>query len=277
MSSRFLELRLACAFALLACCSQVESRDVVVCADPDDMPFSHQDGSGFENRIAELVAQDLRARLVYRWQPLRRGVVRKTLGARLCDVLMGVPVGMKAVATSIPYYRSSYVFVTPAKEHLAIASFSDPRLNGRRIGLQILEEDMSPPSLPLIRSGHAAQLVGFPSFGSEAGEIVQAVANGRVGVAVVWGPLAGYYAQRLHLPVKLTAVEPAVDPSGIPFTFDLAVGVHRGDSDLLRSVNASVTRLRPQIQRILAEYAVPLSDATAAPSVRPTTGREGGL
>ena len=92
MSSRFLEgVRLTCMLALLACCSRVESRDLVVCADPDNLPFSHQDGSGFENRIAELVAQDLRARLVYRWLPLRRGVVRKTLGARLCDVLMGVP------------------------------------------------------------------------------------------------------------------------------------------------------------------------------------------
>ena len=264
--------------ALFACAATCRSATLRICADPNDLPFSNSARQGLDNRIGALLAHDMGRTPVFVWARSRRGFLRETFNKGACDVLMGVPVGMKAVATSIPYYRSSYVFVTPAREHLAIASFSDPRLNGRRIGLQILEEDMSPPSLPLIRSGHAAQLVGFPSFGSEAGEIVQAVAKERVGVAVVWGPLAGYYAQRLHLPVTLTAVEPAVDSSGIPFSFDLAVGVHRGDKDLLGVVNASLARLRPQIQSILSAYHVPLADSTAVPNVRRSAGRsEGGL
>ena len=115
MSSRFLEsLRLTCVLALLASGSRPNPRDLVVCADPDNLPFSRQDGSGFENRIAELVAQDLRARLVYHWLPLRRGVVRKTLDARLCDVLMGVPADPLGGATTKPYYRSSYALITRA-------------------------------------------------------------------------------------------------------------------------------------------------------------------
>ncbi len=88
------------------------------------------------------------------------------------------------------YYTSSYVFVSPSRKHLQIASFTDDHLNGQRIGLQILEEDLSPPSLPLIHSGHAGQIVGFESFGKREGEVVRAVADGRVGVAVVWGPIA---------------------------------------------------------------------------------------
>ena len=107
----------------------------------------------------------------------------------------GVPLCVSVLATT-PYYRSTYVFVTRAQDRLRLASFSDPNLNHRRIGLQIMEEDLSPPSLPLIRSGHAAQLVGFESFGTHASDILRAVQDRRIDVAVVWGPLAGFYAGR---------------------------------------------------------------------------------
>jgi mxaJ protein len=189
-----------------------------VCADPDNLPFSNRARQGFDNEIAALIAKDLNRQLVFVWARARRGFLREQFNKGACDVLMGVPVGMQRVATTHPYYRSTYVFVTSSREHLQIASFDDPRLNGRRIGLQILEEDMSPPSLPLIRNGHAAQLVGFQSFGS-TGDIVKAVATERVGASVVWGPIAGYFAAKQHLPVTLTPVSPSTDASGIPFAF----------------------------------------------------------
>src|SRR3954468_7316349 len=78
-----------------------------VCADPDNLPYSHQDGSGFENRIARLVAHELKLPLSYEWLPDRRGFVRKTLGARLCDVIIGVPVEFERTVATQPYYRSS--------------------------------------------------------------------------------------------------------------------------------------------------------------------------
>jgi mxaJ protein len=183
--------------------------------------------------------------------------MREQFNKGACDLLMGIPSGMKTVATSRPYYRSTYVFATPIREHLPIASFDDPRLSGRRIGLQILEEDLSPPSIPLIRTGHAAQLVGYPSFGARGGNIMRGVSTGRVGAAVVWGPIAGYFTAVMHLPLQLTAVSPAVDPSGIPFTFAVAAGVHKNDAVLRDSVDSSLTRLQPQIDRILTEYHVP--------------------
>src|SRR6195952_4963215 len=136
-----------------------------ICADPDNLPFSSRILTGFDNRIAILLAHDLGRKPVFIWTRSRRGFMREQVNKNACDVLMGVPIGMKAVATTHPYYRSSYVFVTREKEHLQLTSFDDPHLNGQRIGLQIMEEDLSPPSLPLIRSGHAGQLVGFESFG----------------------------------------------------------------------------------------------------------------
>ena len=259
MSSRFLELRLACAFALLACCSQVESRDLVVCADPDDMPFSHQDGSGFENRIAELVAQDLRARLVYRWQPLRRGVVRKTLRARLCDVLMGVPADPAGTATSIPYYRSTYVFVTRTDWGAPVSSFDDMRIRASRIGVPLIGTDNAavPPASALARRGIVENVEGFPVYGAlpVAQRIIDALANGQVDIAVAWGPAAAYYARRASVRID---VAPAPDETLSRESFAIAIAVRDDASDLRDAINTALRRERSRIDAVLTEYDVPL-------------------
>jgi mxaJ protein len=233
------------------------ARPLRICADPDNLPFSDHAGRGLDNRIAALVARDLGREPVFIPARSRRGFLRERFNKGACDLLTGVPLGMHGVATTRPYYRSTYVFVTPASERVQIASFQDPHLNGRRIGLQILEEDYSPPSLPLIRDGHAAQLVGFEAFGSGGSEIIRAVADGRVGVAVVWGPVAGYFAARQHAPVTLTPVARAVDSSGVPLAYSIAFAVHSNDTALRDALNASVARLEPQIQKVLARYHVP--------------------
>jgi mxaJ protein len=215
-----------------------------------------RDGSGFDNRIATVIAQQLGRTPVFVWARERRGFIREQFNKNACDVLMGVPVGMRSVMTTAPYYRSTYVFVTRKQDGLQLASFNDPNLDHRRIGLQIMEEDLSPPSLPLIRSGHAAQLVGFESFGSHAADIVRAVSDGRVDVAVVWGPLAGYYAARLG-GINLKAVAPKVE-AGIPFTFALAAGVHKGDNKLLEEIDGAICAKQKAITAILTRYHVPL-------------------
>jgi mxaJ protein len=247
--------KLLCGLLLLAGGSLLAA-PLRICADPDNLPFSNRHQEGFENRIAMLLATDIGRAPVFVWARSRRGFLREQFNKNACDVLMGVPEGMRGVSTTVPYYRSSYVFVTPSRERLRIASFSDPNLNGRRIGLQILEEDYAPPSLPLIRTGHAAQLVGFNAFGNGGADLVRAVADERVGVAVVWGPVAGYYTASQNLPLTLTPVSPTVD-SGVPLVYSLAAGVHRGDSALQGELNAAIIRLQPRIERILASYHVP--------------------
>jgi mxaJ protein len=228
-----------------------------ICADPDNLPFSNRAGNGFENRIAVLLAEDLHRNPIFVSARGGRGFLRERFNKNACDLLMGVPAGMRAVASSRPYYRSTYVFVTPRRKHIQIASFNDSHLDGRRIGLQILEEDLSPPSVPLIRDGHAGQIVGFESFGAQSGDIVRAVSTGRIGTAVVWGPVAGYFTASMHLPLVLTPVSPTVDPTGIPFTFALTVGVHKNDIPLREAIDSAIQHLQPQIDKILAEYHVP--------------------
>jgi mxaJ protein len=242
---------------LLSGLSALSQTPLRVCADPDNLPFSSASRAGFDNRIAELLGRDLNRPVAFVWARSRRGFLRERFNAGACDILMGAPQGMKHVLLTIPYYRSSYVFVTRQSDHLQLTRFDDPAIGKRRIGLQILEEDLSPPSLPLIRSGHTAQFVGFNSFGAAAEDIVRAVADRRVGFSVVWGPLAGYYAARQNVPLMLTKVQPSVDSTGIPFSFALAVAVHSSDRILAEKLNAAIRNNRHRIDAILRAYHVP--------------------
>lgn len=229
-----------------------------VCADPDDLPFSNASKAGFDNRIAQLLGNDLHRNVVFVWSRARRGFLRERFNQGACDMLMGVPAGMKSVRTTVPYYRSSYVFVTRRNDHLHFTRFDDPGIGRQRIGLQVLEEDFSPPSLPLIRAGHGAQLVGFDSFGSRGEQIVRAVADRTVGFSVVWGPLAGYYAARQRVPLTISAVKPSIDSSGIPFSFAISIAVHSDDTVLAESLNEAIKRHHDKIEAILLAYHVPL-------------------
>jgi mxaJ protein len=260
MSSRFLSSLILSLTCLVAAVSKAES-PLRICADPDNLPFSNRASLGFDQQVAALVAQDLHRTPIFVWARSRRGFLREQFNKGVCDVLLGVPSTLRSVSTTIPYYTSSYVFVSPAKRHLQLTSFRDPALNGQRIGLQILEEDLSPPSLPLIRAGHAGQLIGFDSFGKEEGEVVRAVADGRVGVAVVWGPVAGYFAHQSKTPLAISPIASGYQFAGIPFTYAISLGVRKQDVALLSQLNASIARMRPQIERTLGAYHVPMTKA----------------
>jgi mxaJ protein len=259
MSSRSLSL-LTALFLSLICLPLIAASPLRVCADPDNLPFSNRTGTGFDDRIVTLVAHDLHREIIFVWARPRRGFLREQFNKNACDVLLGVPEGLRGVAVTEPYYTSSYAFVTPARKRLQIASFTDEHLDGQRIGLQILEEDLSPPSLPLIRSGHAGQIVGFESFGEREGDVVKAVADGRVGIAVVWGPVAGYFAHRSPVPLTVTPVSRSYTFSGVPFTYSMGFGVHKQDQALLQQLNDSIRRLQPRINQVLTAFAVPTVD-----------------
>jgi mxaJ protein len=235
-----------------------------VCADPNNLPFSNRDGQGFENKLAERLARALGADLQYTWWAQRRGFVRSTLGAGSCDVIMGVPAGMDLVAHTTPYYRSTYVFATPAG-HPPIASFDDPALRRLRVGIALVGDDGAnpPPEQALARRGVIDNVVGYAVYGDYARpdpplELLQAVARGEVDVAVVWGPLAGYVARRRHLPLTVTPVTPDHD-GRVPFVFDITLGVRRGAADepLRARLERAMRSERAHIERILDEYGVP--------------------
>jgi mxaJ protein len=254
------------ALALLLSPAMAGARELRVCADPNNLPFSNAAGQGFENRIAEIIAADLGAKLTYTWWAQRRGFVRNTLKAGLCDLVPGTPANFEMLRTTTPYYRSSYVFVTRA-DGPDVTSFNDPRLRDMRIGVQLIGDDgaNSPPVQALGRRGIVGHLVGYPVYGDYSApnppaRIVEAVASGEIDLAVVWGPLAGYFAQKQKVPLRITPVSPRIDGPQLPMIYDISMGVRREDDSLRGDVNNALARHKAEIDALLAQYGVPRLD-----------------
>lgn len=235
-----------------------------VCADPNNMPFSNERGDGFENKLASLVAKDLGLSLHYTWWPQRRGFVRNTLKIENCDVVMGIAAASGLVITTRPYYRSTYMFVTRRDRKLQIKSFDDPVLRHLKIGIHLMGGDDAnpPPADALARRGLAANVVGFPIYGSyddpdPPARLLDAVESGAIDVAVAWGPLAGYYAQHAHVPLVLVPVQPRIELPYLPEEFDIAMGVRHGDSTWRDQLQGAIDRHRADIRHLLATYGVP--------------------
>jgi len=229
-----------------------------VCADPNNLPYSDRQGRGFENRIAELIARDLHQRVAYTWWPGRDNFVRKTLDARLCDVVIGIDAGDDDVVTSTPYYRSTYVFVQRRGTD-PIRSFDDPRLRRMRVGVHVIGDDALPPGVALVHRHLAHNIRGYTIYGNHAQpRLIEAVARGAVDVAVAWGPLAGYFASRASVPLTVTPVADSTAAPGLPFTYAIALGVRYGDRARLSQLETVLRRRAPQVRAILRAYGVPL-------------------
>lgn len=251
------------------------ARELRVCADPNNLPFSNDRGEGFENELAELVARDLGATVRYTWFAQRRGFIRNTLRARECDLVMGVPTSYELVLATRPYYRSTYVFVSAEDRHLPVRSFDDDVLKRLRIGVHVIGDDYAnpPPAHALASRGVVENVVGYSIFGDYArpnppARLVEAVADGSVDVAVVWGPFAGYFAPRQARRLTITPVSPEIDLPFLPFVFDIAMGVRREDEALRDELDEVIDRREDEIRALLARYGVPdvtLRDQASAP------------
>lgn len=251
------------AFLIAAHSRAREPVPLTACADPNDLPFSNEARQGFENKIAALIAADLHHPLRYVWWSQRRGFARKTLGAGRCDLWLGVAQGMEHVASTQPYYRSTYLFVTRAADPLANLTLDDPRLRERLIGVQLLGSDASntPPAHALAERGLTANVRGFMIYGDAASShpsaaILDALVQRQIDVALVWGPQAGYYARHSAVALRLEPVVPDDDPSA-PMTYAISMAVRSENAPLRRLIEASLESQAPRIHALLEEYGVP--------------------
>ena len=239
-------------------------RELVVCADPNNLPFSSRDGSGFENKLAELVARSLGARLRYVWWAQRRGFVRNTLTEAKCELWPGVASGLERVLTTRPYYRSTYVFVTRANSKLDGLTLDDPRMKTVSVGVQMIGNDAmnTPPAHALAERGVVRNVRGYSVYGDYArpnppARIIEAVARGEIDVGLVWGPLAGYFASRSPARLRVQPVTPALDQGVLPMTYSISMGVSRAEPQLRAQVNEILRAQGAAIEKILDAYHVP--------------------
>lgn len=247
-----------------------------VCQDPNNLPFSNTQGEGIENRIAELFAKALGLPVTYYSFPQRMNFIRNTLRYKLpgedypCDIVMGVPVGFDQVSVTKPYYRSTYALVVPqgrgldavrtAQDFLALGA---ARLGRLRIGLY----DRTPASEWLAKHGLVESGVPYHMLNADPqqypGEIIEKdLAAGKIDVAIVWGPIAGFFARRVKSP-PMTVVPLRSEP-GVNFEYEMAMGVRYGEREWKQQVEQLIESQRPGIVAILKEFGVPLVDGPPA-------------
>ena len=242
-----------------------------VCSDANDLPFSNERQQGFENALAKMVAADLHRDIEFVWLSEEAPYAQKKLGPEACDVTMATAGPTKLRVPTIPYYRSTYVFVSRRDRHIQIATLDDKRLTSYRIGAQIIGDDdeASPPAEQLAKLGLANNIVAYSVFGYPLGrntseEMVSAVARGDLDVAVVWGPAAGYFARTSPVPLEIRRIVPVA--AGLPMAFDISIGVRRGDEALRQQLNELIVRRQKEIQAIIESYGVPLLKGQIAPA-----------
>ena len=238
--------------------SSLAARELRVCADPDNLPYSNRARQGFENRIAKLVAHDLGADVVYYWLPQWRGYARKTLQQQRCDVIPGIAQADDTVLATDAYYRGTYAFVYSPARLPGLSSLDDERLRSLRIGVQVVGIDAipTPAARALARRGIVANVVGYPVMGEtpSAARIVDAVAGGALDVGIVWSPQPGYFIARRHLPLDVVPIRRDGDDPA--FDFAIAMGVRRDNVALRDALNQSLAHLAPEIDAVLLDYAV---------------------
>ncbi len=246
--------------------AQAQDWEMRVCAEPDNLPYSNEQEEGFENRIAEIIAQELRAKLTYVWLPQyqSRATVSNVLNREgECDMIMGVTDGHPGFLTSVAYYRTSYVFVYREDSPFEIRSLDDPLLRKLQIGVHVHVggSGIGPDIHALASRGLIGNQVGFtPDYSkpSPLSPIVEAVTKGEVDVAIVWGPVAGYFAKQQPIRLELVPVTPEIDLPFVPMVFPISVGVRLGDEALRDELNVALARRWDEIQAVLGAYGVPL-------------------
>ncbi len=245
-----------------------------VCQDPNNLPFSNTKGEGIENKLAELLAKKLSWKLEYFSFPQRMGFIRNTIKFKLpgtnyrCDIIMGVPSGFDQVATTKPYYRSTYALVFAkgkgldgVKSKQDFLQLDQKQLKQLKIGLY----DRSPAAQWLTRRGLLGQAVPYRIMNADPnqypGEIIEKdLAAGKIDVAIVWGPLGGYFAKKVQQPEL--AIVPLTSEPGVNFQYEMAIGVRFGENEWKVQIDKFLDESKVEINAILREFNVPLLDET---------------
>lgn len=231
-----------------------------VCSDPGNMPLSSNQGDGFQNKIMDVLARSMGTHVINFWRPyLERGITRQTFDTNDCDILVDMPSTYGGVLTTFPVYRTTYVLAWRSDRGLNITGLDDPKLRDLKIGAY----QTSAIREVLKRRGHSSNVVLHTV--SHNGDLlpeqqptyqVQQVMDGKLDVAAVWGPFAGWFKTIKSQPITILPVNLMDDD--VPLEFDLSLGVKPTNVVLKFALEWALEANRVEIEKILRDYGVPL-------------------
>ncbi len=236
----------------------VNRKELRVCADPSDLPFSNQKGEGFENKIADIIADELKIPVAYTWYPKSLGFIRMTLAAKRCDLVIGWGQGDDIVLNTNAIYRSTSVLLYKKGTGLdGLETFADPRLKGKRIGV----EQGTPGGNVVAANGLMSNVRGYRMnvdrrYFNPAEEMINDIRKGDVDAGVLWGPIGSYWATRGGEP--LVVVPLLKEKVGGKISFRITMGVRNGDDAWKRQLNEIIRKRQGDIDKVLLDYGVPL-------------------
>jgi quinoprotein dehydrogenase-associated probable ABC transporter substrate-binding protein len=243
----------------------VDPKVLRVCADPRNLPFSNEKGEGFENKLSEFFAEKLQKKLDYMYFPQAAGFVRMTLAAHRCDVIMGSPQGDDLVQGTNPYYRTAYALVAKQGGGLDdVASLGDDRLKGKHIGVVA----GTPPATNMTAYGLMANARSYPlmvdtRIDSSAEAMINDLTAGKIDAAILWGPMAGFYARKASPQLHVTPL--VKETTGPRLAYRIGMGVRQADQNWKRLLNRLIQENQTAINKILLDFGVPLLDENDRP------------
>lgn len=254
----------------------VDETKLRVCSDPDNLPYSNEAGEGFENKIAELLASKLEREVTYTWYPSTIGFVRNTLAARVCDVVIGTTLVNELMQNTNPYYRSTYALIQRADAAHQVETLDDPALKDMRIG----GVANTPPITLLAQRGLIGnlapyQLVADTRYDHPAQDMIDDVQSGEIDVAVVWGPIGGYFAKQAEGAMVVTPIK-ADEDQPMRLDFRISMGLRRGEPVWKEQLNDLLREQKDEIEAILIDYGVPLLDNQGNP-IAPAEQKQGSI
>ncbi len=242
----------------------ISRNELRVCADPNDLPFSNKQKEGFENKIAAILGKDLNLPVSYVWFPQVIGFVRNTLRARQCDLVIGALSGDDSMEDTNPYYHTAYMIVTRQDAGISARSLADPVFADKRIGVVAA----TPPTDLLLKHGLMPHVTSYSlavdtRYESPPRAMLQDLVDGKIDVALVWGPFAGYYIKKDQLPLETALLDNENEATRLDYR--ITMGVRANEPEWRRRINQAITRHQAEITAILQDYGVPLLDEQNRP------------
>ena len=240
-----------------------------ICADPSNLPYSSQNNEGYENKIADLFAKKLgNIPVIYSWYPMTSGFVRRTLDAKTCDLIVTFPAIHEFVQNSNPFYNSSYVFMSLEEKNINIKTLFDPEIKEKKYKIGIIHA--TPPTSYVAKYKLFEQVKFYrqaadPRKQKPWTDITNDLVNGKIDIAILWGPLAGYEAQKAKKPITIVPLTKEETVSRGKLVYRFTMGIRRNEPEWEKTINNLIKDNQEEINEILRGYGIPLLDNLGNP------------